>query len=293
MRRSAVGALGLLGLIGALVLGGTASGGQGSPNAPETALQTPRQTCDRPQPTSFRKVKRWGCFSISATISWQARLEAAPGAACRGTVQFDSRWSGRAGTYWIGDDMTIQRAWNGAPARWAPRDVIMVGPATFDVRFTGRVPQGSTCAPAEAVNPGCGKRTMKDYAVGIVNAARSEYDWIPDDYTPTQRPPDYSTCGAPGLRLSAVMPPWIRMVRGFNEGFGGPVRFELASVPPDPRADVTRARATRAAAERLLSKPVGTVLVLRARTRPDPGLGTGRGSFEGTWTGTITATRIK
>lgn len=289
-KATAAGRVGVLLLAGAMTVGLTASQGQASTDASTLARQAPRQTCDRPQPTTFRKVERWGCFSISATISWQASLTYPQGAPCRGSSQFSLRWSGVGGTYWIGDDMTIRRAWNGAPRRWALRDIIMVGLATFNVRFTGQVgSQPGACVPAETLNPRCGTRTIPNYTAGILPGISvgpgGEYRWTPTDYTPTQRPPDYSTCGPPGLQLH-VQPLWVTEVR-----YAGSGSFTLSSVPGVAGSGNTQARAKKAAAQRFLSTRVGRTLVLRAQDRPQAG-GPAL-PFEGSWTATVKAKRIR
>jgi hypothetical protein len=239
-------------------------------------------------PTTFRKVKRWGCFSTSMTVAWQANLLLPPNAPCRGAAHLSLRWSGTGGTIWIGDDMTTRRAWDGAPARWAMGDIIMVGPAEFNVRFSGQWPQGGTCVPAETLNQGCGVRTIPNYVAGIVPSiglgSIGEYNWNPAEYSPTQKPPDYSGCGGPGPQLH-VQPPWVTEGR-----YVAAASFTLSSVPPVPGSGNTRARAKKVAAERFMSTRVGRTLVLRAQDRPRSNV---PGSHEGSWTATIKARRIK
>jgi hypothetical protein len=270
MRRStAAGTIAALVAAGAIVAPGVGASPQAAPAASSQAGPTPRQTCDRPRPTGFRKVKRWGCFAISARIAWQASLASPPGAPCRGGAHFSARWSGSGGTYWIADNITIRRAWNGAPARWALRDIIMVGPAAFDVRLTGEVPMQGTCVPAETLMRGCGSRTIPGYTAGILASIAAPsgegYFWTPAPYL-TQRPPDYSACG--GAQLS-VQPIWRAVVR-----YGGAASFVFK------RLDL---------GARLLSTRVGRTLVLRAEDAPDNAVG----ASEGAWTATISARRVR
>ncbi len=263
------GATAVLAVTLAVAAGPGASRDQVSPLVSSLAQPVPRQTCDRPRPTGFRKVKRWGCVSIGATVAWQASLTSPPGAPCPGGAHVSVRWSGSGGTYWIGDQMTIRRAWNGAPARWALGDVIMVGPATFDVRVTGEVARNGTCVPAETLMQGCGRRAVPAYTAGLFASVgagvRSHYSWSPAPYL-TQRPPDYSACG--GVQLS-LQPLWRVGVR-----YGGMASF-------------TSTR--RALGARFLATPVGRTLVLRAEDEPD----NASGPSEGTWTATIAAKRVR
>jgi hypothetical protein len=167
------------------------------------------------------------------------------------------------------------------------RDIIMVGPANFNVRVTGEFPQAGTCISAETLNQGCGTRTISDYAAGIVATIglglRGEYNWEPADYTPTQRPPDYSACGPGGMQLH-IQPPWVTEVR-----YASAAGFKLSSVPYVPGSGNTQARAKKVAAERFMSTRVGRTLILRAQHRPQPA----GGPSEGTWTATIRAKRIR
>ena len=197
-------------------------------------------------------------------------------------------WSGSGGTYWIGSDMTHRRAWGGR-SRWAFADIVMAGPAKFDVRIAGQFERQGTCVPAETVAAGCGKRTISKYAVGIGGSwtagTRGEIYWSPLEYK-GQRRPDYSGCGysGPGRRLS-VQPHWVIYNR-----YAHPAGFTLSSVPPASDVASTRARANKVAAARILATRVGGTHVLRAQDRPRPNDIPG---LEGTWTGRVTLKRIR
>jgi hypothetical protein len=141
---------------------------------------------------------------------------------------------------------------------------------------------------AESLNPGCGTRAIPNYTAGIVPSIGlgpgGTYSWNPTEYTPTQRPPDYSTCGPGGLDLH-VQPPWVTEVR-----YSGAANFELSSVPAVAGSGNTQARAKKVAAQRFMSARVGRTLVLRAQDRPGSQLGL---PFEGTWAATIRAKRVR
>jgi len=274
MRPVAATVAGSSALLLLIICGIGASGGLASTRT--AAASEASSACAGAAPIK-RTVERWGCFATSGSMTWTFTL----GSPCgTGSIQAQARWSGSGGDHWIGDDGTQLTK----TASFSRGGIVLVGPATFDMKLSGLVPHQGSCVAAETISAGCGARSFRTYGIllqGVFGAeTAATYRWAPTEAAGT-RPPGYSQCGG-GTTVAtnpSIQPYW-------RTRYGPAAEFALATVPRGNTVGESRARAATAAASRILSTGVGKTLTLRAQQKASP-------PFQGSWTGKLTLKRLR